>query len=156
MATTMTAVRRLALKVAVVAALALATIALFSGSALAVPNTGHLSISARTKIQTGDCEGMGGTATVSTQKGSVTNGHQVISTTTSCSGGTLDGQTCVNTKNDTTCTTSMTVQPRPVQPNAAVVAGRVGAVQAPASASPTPVVVSNAALSSPAIVAANP
>ena len=153
---TMAAVRTFTMRFAAVAALALMAAGLFGGSALAVPNTGHLSISARTNIQTGDCEGMGGTATVSTKKGSVTNGHQVISTTVSCSGGTLDGETCVNTANDTTCTTSMTVQPTSVAPNAAVVAGRVGAAQGSADASPTPAAIASVSLSGPAIVAVKP
>jgi hypothetical protein len=63
----------------------------------------HKTIAARTAIQVGNCEDLGGTADVETTKGSVTNGHQVIKTKVTCTGGGMDGTTCTNVKGSTNC-----------------------------------------------------
>ena len=77
--------------------------------AFAQPVKTNLTIGARTRIQTGNCEDGGGSADVTTVKGSVTNGHQVIKTTVSCSGGVLDGETCTNVSGSTSCSQAMVV-----------------------------------------------
>jgi len=78
----------------------------FASPSLAEVKT-HKTIASRTQLQVENCEGLGGSADVDTTRGSVTNGHQVIKTTVSCSGGGLDGTTCTNVKGSTSCTSAL-------------------------------------------------
>jgi hypothetical protein len=71
--------------------------------AAAKPNTGHVSIGDRTQAQHDLCDVSGGTFESSSSYGSFHNGHQLVKTVTTCTGG-QHPQTCTNTKTDTTCT----------------------------------------------------
>ncbi|HRA48642.1 MAG TPA: hypothetical protein PK819_11290 [Thermomicrobiales bacterium] len=92
-------------------AVVLAGLALMIGGGLASPSLAevktHKTIGQRTSIQVGNCEDLGGSADVETSYGSVTNGHQVIKTKVTCTGGGLDGSTCTNVKGSTNCTSSL-------------------------------------------------
>ena len=97
----------LAVRETVRRAIVLAGLALMIGGGLATPTLATVktnkTIAARTAIQVGNCEDLGGTADVETTKGSVTNGHQVIKTKVTCTGGGMDGTTCTNVKGSTSC-----------------------------------------------------
>jgi hypothetical protein len=98
----------------------------------------HLSINARTDLQIQNCEDLGGTATSNTVKGSVTNGHQPIKSTTTCTGGGLDGVTCTNVKGSTSCIGRTAPNGQPVVVNIAA-NGSVSLVEQSApTATPAP------------------
>ena len=92
------------IRIAIVTTGLLLTVAGLATQVEAKPITVHQTISQVTQIQVDNCTDLGGTANVETVKGSMTNGHQVIKTTTTCTGGGLDGTTCVNTRGQTDCT----------------------------------------------------
>ena len=92
-------------------AIVVAGLALMIGGGLTSPAFAEIktkkTIGLRTSIQVGNCEDLGGSADVETSYGSVTNGHQVIKTKVTCTGGGLDGSTCTNVQGSTTCTSSL-------------------------------------------------
>ena len=79
--------------------------------AAARPNTGHKTIGERAQAQKDLCDVSGGSFESTNDYGSYTNGHQLIKTVTTCTGGE-NPQTCTNTKTDTTCTPGLVVQPK--------------------------------------------
>ena len=98
---------RFAVRETVRRAIVLGGLALMIGGGLTSPAFAeiktHKTIAARTAIQVGNCEDLGGTADVETTKGSVTNGRPVIKTKVTCTGGSMDGTTCTNVKGSTNC-----------------------------------------------------
>jgi len=79
--------------------------------AAARPNTGHKTIGERAQAQKDLCDVSGGSFESTNYYGSYTNGHQLIKTVTTCTGGE-NPQTCTNTKTDTTCTPGLIIQPK--------------------------------------------
>ena len=71
----------------------------------------HTTISNRTQAQKDLCDVSGGSFESTEYYGSWTNGHQLIKTKTTCTGGE-NPQTCTNTKDYTECTSGFVVQPK--------------------------------------------
>src|SRR6478672_6299138 len=103
--------------------------------AAARPNTGHKTIGERAQAQKDLCDVSGGSFESTNYYGSYTNGHQLIKTVTTCTGGE-NPQTCTNTKTDTTCTPGLIIQPKGPLGGIAVDESQIGGVQQ--SADPAP------------------
>lgn len=95
-----------------------------------------VSVGRRNEIQTQNCEDGGGTIEVTNHYGSVTNGHQLHGSSTTCSGGALGGMTCVNTKTTINCTTAFVSTPQGVTGGAAAVQADAVAVEQTPTAGP--------------------
>jgi len=110
---------------------------LLTQSAGATPNTGRKTIAVRVQVQREACETIGGgKLDVSNTYGSYTNGRPLISSTTTCKGGTQDGYTCVNTKTETNCSTKQSHAPQPSTQTVITEQPEISAVDESAGGSP--------------------
>jgi hypothetical protein len=108
------------------------TLALFIGGAIsedafAWKKQTHTTIANRTQSQKDLCDVSGGSFESTSYYGSYTNGHQLIKTKTTCTGGE-NPQTCTNTKDSTECTSGFVVQPKGPLDGIAVDPGQISGV----------------------------
>jgi len=124
-------------RLAVSVAMTLILAVLLAQPAGATPNTGRKTIAVRVQAQREACETIGGgKLDVSNTYGSYTNGRPLISSTTTCKGGTQDGYTCVNTKTETNCSKKQAHAPQQSTQNVITEQPELAAVDESAGGSP--------------------